>query len=192
LDGIVVVDGGTAITCPLAASMLADMGATCIKIEGPHGIGDINRPIGPTRNGLGVYFHNFNRGKEGVVLDLKKAEGVTALKRVVAKADVFIQNFRCVGARCHAPSRTHINDTYRPGVTDRMGIGYEDLKSVNPDLIYVSISGFGQTGPYSGRMGFDAVLQPMTGCASAITISPACHELHHTSSLSRHYHTTSV
>jgi hypothetical protein len=109
LDGIVVIDAGQAITGPLACSMLGDMGASVIKVENPHGIGDLNRPVGPSRNGEGIYFHNFNRGKQGIVLDTKLPSAQAALKRMAATADVFIQNAR-------------------PGAFERMGLSYEDLK----------------------------------------------------------------
>ena len=124
--------------------MLGDMGADVIKVESPHGLGDLNRPVGPQRNGEGIYMHNFNRGKRGIVIDTKLEAGQRALKRLALQADVFIQNSR-------------------PGAFERAGLGYDDLKALNPDLIYVSISGFGQTGPYRRRPAYDAVLQPMLG-----------------------------
>jgi crotonobetainyl-CoA:carnitine CoA-transferase CaiB-like acyl-CoA transferase len=86
----------------------------------------------------------FNRGKEGIVLDTKTSEGVNVLKHILFTADVYVQNFR-------------------PGTMDKMGLGYDDVNTLNEDLIYCSISGFGKDGPYSKRMAFDAVLQPMTG-----------------------------
>jgi crotonobetainyl-CoA:carnitine CoA-transferase CaiB-like acyl-CoA transferase len=144
LADITIIDAGQAITGPLACSMLGDMGADVIKVESPHGLGDLNRPVGPQRNGEGIYMHNFNRGKRGIVIDTKLEAGQRALKRLALQADVFIQNSR-------------------PGAFERAGLGYDDLKALNPDLIYVSISGFGQTGPYRRRPAYDAVLQPMLG-----------------------------
>ena len=116
LDGITVIDAGQAITGPLAASMLGDMGAEVIKVESPHGMGDLNRPVGPMRGGEGIYMHNFNRGKKGVVLDLKLPSAAATLKKLAASADVFIQNMR-------------------PGAFERMGLSYEDLRKLNPNLI---------------------------------------------------------
>ena len=146
LDGILIIDLGQAITGPLACTMMGDMGAHVIKVESPHGMGDLNRPIGPSRNGEGIYMHNMNRGKQCIALDTKLPAAQSVVKKLAAKADVLVQNFR-------------------PGAVDRMGLGYEDLKKVNPDLIYVSISGFGQTGPYSGRPAYDAVLRECPSCS---------------------------
>ena len=147
LVGVTIVEAQQAITGPLAAMLLADMGATVIKIEPPHGQGDVNRPSGVPRDGqgdAGVYFHNFNRGKRCIALDLTTAEGISVLKELVKGADVFMQNAR-------------------PGAAERNGFGYEALKAANADLIYCSISGFGQTGPYARRPAYDAVLQTQTG-----------------------------
>ena len=89
-----VVDGGTAITGPLACTMLGDMGAEVIKVESPHGLGDLNRPIGPMRNGLGAYFHNYNRWKQGMVLDMKTEKGLEAMHKLRA--------IDCMTRRVHA------------------------------------------------------------------------------------------
>lgn len=146
LDGIVVLDLGRVLACPYAATMMADMGATVIKIENPKG-GDDTRKMGPFVNGNSVYYANFNRGKVGVTLNLKEPEGKEILKEMVKKADVVLEN-------------------YRPGTMEKLGLGYDVLKEVNPGIIYGSISGFGHTGPLSKRAGYDIVGQAMGGLMS--------------------------
>lgn len=146
LDGIVVLDLGRVLACPYAATMMADMGATVIKIENPKG-GDDTRKMGPFVNGNSVYYANFNRGKVGVILNLKEPEGKEIFKEMVKKADVVLEN-------------------YRPGTMEKLGLGYDVLKEVNPGIIYGSISGFGHTGPLSKRAGYDIVGQAMGGLMS--------------------------
>ena len=146
LDGIVVLDLGRVLACPYAATMMADMGATVIKIENPKG-GDDTRKMGPFVNGNSVYYANFNRGKVGVTLNLKEPEGKEIFKEMVKKADVVLEN-------------------YRPGTMEKLGLGYDVLKEVNPGIIYGSISGFGHTGPLSKRAGYDIVGQAMGGLMS--------------------------
>lgn len=146
LDGIVVLDLGRVLACPYAATMMADMGATVIKIENPKG-GDDTRKMGPFVNGNSVYYANFNRGKVGVTLNLKEPEGKEIFKEMVKKADVVLEN-------------------YRPGTMEKLGLGYNVLKEVNPGIIYGSISGFGHTGPLSKRAGYDIVGQAMGGLMS--------------------------
>ena len=146
LDGIVVLDLGRVLACPYAATMMADMGATVIKIENPKG-GDDTRKMGPFVNGNSVYYANFNRGKVGVTLNLKEPEGKEIFKEMVKKADVVLEN-------------------YRPGTMEKLGLGYDVLKEVNPGSIYGSISGFGHTGPLSKRAGYDIVGQAMGGLMS--------------------------
>ena len=146
LDGIVVLDLGRVLACPYAATMMADMGATVIKIENPKG-GDDTRKIGPFVNGNSVYYANFNRGKVGVTLNLKEPEGKEIFKEMVKKADVVLEN-------------------YRPGTMEKLGLGYDVLKEVNPGIVYGSISGFGHTGPLSKRAGYDIVGQAMGGLMS--------------------------
>lgn len=146
LDGIVVLDLGRVLACPYAATMMADMGATVIKIENPKG-GDDTRKMGPFVNGNSVYYANFNRGKVGVTLNLKEPEGKEIFKEIVKKADVVLEN-------------------YRPGTMEKLGLGYDVLKEVNPGIIYGSISGFGHTGPLSKRAGYDIVGQAMGGLMS--------------------------
>jgi crotonobetainyl-CoA:carnitine CoA-transferase CaiB-like acyl-CoA transferase len=143
LAGIKVVDVSQIVSGPLAVMILADQGADVIKVEQP-GIGEMTR-LGPFwRGGLSALFANVNRGKRSVVLDLTKDKGREILLRLVKDADVFVQN-------------------WRPGASDRLGLGYEDLRAVNPDLIYCSISGYGDSGPYSDRRVYDPIIQGITG-----------------------------
>jgi crotonobetainyl-CoA:carnitine CoA-transferase CaiB-like acyl-CoA transferase len=146
LSGIKVVDISAVISGPWCCQVLADQGAEVIKIE-PHGIGDITR-IGAYRVGdISPMYASANRGKRSVALDLSKREGIEVVKRLVADADVFVQNFR-------------------PGAVERMGIGPDDLRAVNPGLVYVSISGFGPSGPYRDFRVYDPVIQAISGVVS--------------------------
>jgi crotonobetainyl-CoA:carnitine CoA-transferase CaiB-like acyl-CoA transferase len=129
---------------PTAVRQLADWGAKVIKIEMPEGL-DQGDPMGGPRGGPD--FQNLHRNKRGLTLNLKSPEGVEILKKLVREADVVVENFR-------------------PDVKDRLGIGYKDLSAVNPRLVYASISGFGQDGPYAGRPGFDQIAQGMGGLMS--------------------------
>jgi crotonobetainyl-CoA:carnitine CoA-transferase CaiB-like acyl-CoA transferase len=133
------------VSGPLAAMMLADQGCEVIKIENANEVGDKFRGA---KNGLQgtAAFSYVNRNKRSVTLNTKDKRGRQALLDIAKKADVFLQNFR-------------------PGVADRMGIGYDAIKSVNPDIIYVSISGFGEDGPYSEQMVYDFVIQALCGVA---------------------------
>ena len=146
LDGIVVLDLGRVLACPYAATILADMGATVIKIENPKG-GDDTRKMGPFVNGNSVYYANFNRSKVGITLNLKEPEGKEIFKELVKKADVVLEN-------------------YRPGTMEKLGLGYDVLKEINPGIVYGSVSGFGHTGPLSKRAGYDIVGQAMGGLMS--------------------------
>jgi crotonobetainyl-CoA:carnitine CoA-transferase CaiB-like acyl-CoA transferase len=149
LHGIKVLDLSVMISGPLAAMMLGDQGADVIKVESP-GIGDFMRYLGSAKGGMTGIFVNNNRGKRSLVVDLKSEQGVAVLKKLAETADVVIQNFR-------------------PGAVERLGIGYEDLKAVNPQLIYVSISGYGPDGPDSGHRVYDNVIQAASGLASVQT-----------------------
>lgn len=146
LSGIKVIDFSVMISGPLAAMQLADQGADVIKVESP-GLGDIMRYLGSQKNGMTGIFANNNRGKRSIVVDLKHVDGVDIVRRLVADADVVIQNFR-------------------PGAMARLGLGYDDLAAINPDLIYTSISGYGADGPHSGRRVYDNVIQAASGLAS--------------------------
>lgn len=146
LSGVIVLDLGRVLACPYAGVLLADMGATVIKVENPNG-GDDTRKMGPFINGNSVYYANFNRSKLGITLNLKAPEGKSIFKELVKKADVVIEN-------------------YRPGTMEKLGLGYETLKEINPGIIYGAVSGFGHTGPLSKRAGYDIVGQAMGGLMS--------------------------
>jgi crotonobetainyl-CoA:carnitine CoA-transferase CaiB-like acyl-CoA transferase len=145
LEGIRVVDVTAMITGPFATMMLADQGADVVKIE-PPGFGDFVRYIGSNRGGVSTMFASCNRGKRSVVLDLGKDEGRELARELAANADVFIQNFR-------------------PGVIDRLGLGEAELRREHPELIYVSLCAFGETGPFADKPAYDHILQGMTGAA---------------------------
>ncbi len=143
LAGIKIVDCSQIVSGPFAVMILADQGAEVIKVE-PLGYGDLMR-IGPFyRGGLSAFFTNVNRNKRCIALDLGKAQGREILLRMVADADVFVQN-------------------WRPGAAERLGLGWDDLRKVNPRLIYCSVSGYGPTGPYSDRRVYDPIIQGITG-----------------------------
>lgn len=146
LDGVRIIDLTAMISGPLATMMLADQGAEVIKIENPVG-GDFTRSAANRQGGVSASFLNNNRNKKSVALNLKEPEGLDALLKLVARADVFVQNFR-------------------PGVIERMGLGEDELRKVAPKLIMLSISGFGDTGPYSQRPVYDPLIQGLSGLAS--------------------------
>jgi formyl-CoA transferase len=146
LDGVVILDLGRVLACPYAAALMGDMGATVIKIENPIG-GDDTRQMGPFVNGNSVYYTNFNRSKYGCTINFKVPEGKELFRELVKKADIVLENFR-------------------PGTMEKLGLGYEDLKQINPGLIYGCVSGFGHTGPYANRAGYDIVGQAMGGMMS--------------------------
>jgi crotonobetainyl-CoA:carnitine CoA-transferase CaiB-like acyl-CoA transferase len=146
LHGLRIVDVTSMISGPLATMLLGDQGADVIKIEPPV-TGDLVRGIGSARAGIAPIFATSNRNKRSVVINLKEPRGVELLKRLVGGADAFVQNFR-------------------PGAADRMGIGESVLREVKPDLVYVSISGFGERGPYRHKRVYDPVIQALSGLAS--------------------------
>jgi crotonobetainyl-CoA:carnitine CoA-transferase CaiB-like acyl-CoA transferase len=146
LAGYRIVDLTALVSGPIATMMLAEQGADVIKIEPPVR-GDLVRAIGEARSGITALFATSNRSKRSVAVDLKQPEGVALLKRLVATADVFVQNFR-------------------PGVADRMGVGESDLRAMAPHLIYVSISGFGEEGPYAQQRVYDPIIQAASGLAA--------------------------
>lgn len=146
LHGIRIIDLTSMISGPLATMLLADQGADVIKIENPDG-GDHTRAANNRRNGFSASFLNNNRNKRSVALDLKHPNARAALLRLTATADVFIQNFR-------------------PGVADRMGLGEDAIRAVAPGIIYVSISGFGEAGPYAQKPVYDPLIQAVSGLAS--------------------------
>ena len=146
LHGYRVVDLTSNVSGPLATMILADQGADVIKVEAPDG-GDATRAGADRRGGFSASFLNNNRNKRSIVLDLKTAGGVRALMRLAAGADVFVQNFR-------------------PGVADRLGVGEEAVRAVSPKIVYVSISGFGEKGPYATKPAYDPVIQGFSGLAT--------------------------
>lgn len=143
------------ISGPWATMILGDQGADVIKVEVP-GKGDHVRSLGNRRNGLSAMFLNVNRSKRSVTIDLKKPAGVELFERLVKTADVLVQNFR-------------------PGVADRLGIGEERMRSIHPRLIYVSISGFGEKGPYAQKPTYDPVIQALSGVTSIQAGSDSAH-----------------
>jgi crotonobetainyl-CoA:carnitine CoA-transferase CaiB-like acyl-CoA transferase len=146
LSGIRVLDFSRVLAGPAASQALADLGAEVIKVE-PPGDGDDTRTFPPFDQGHSVYFLGINRGKKSIVIDLKSAAGVALARDLVAKCDILVEN-------------------YRPGVMDRLGLGYETLLTINPRLIYCAISGFGMTGPLRDYPSFDIVTQAMSGAFS--------------------------
>lgn len=131
---------------PLAGTLLADLGAEVVKVEAPQG-GDRMRYLGHRVSGIGALWAGVNRGKRSLVVDLQQPDGVEVFSDLIARSDVFIQNFR-------------------PGVVERLGIDEPALRRVNPDLIYVSVSGFGETGPYIDQKSYDYVIQALSGMAA--------------------------
>lgn len=146
LEGLVVIDLTRVLAGPYATMMLADFGADIIKIEVPN-TGDDSRAFGPHVNGESAYFMSINRNKKSLTLNLKTEEGKEILKKLVEKADILVENFR-------------------PGTMEKLGLGYDLLKEINPKLIYAASSGYGHTGPYSQKAAYDAVVQAMGGIMS--------------------------
>ena len=146
LQGVRIVDLTSVVLGPYATRILADMGADVIKVETTQG--DQTRHYRPMRNeGMAGYYLNLNRNKRSIALDLKTEAGRSVVLRLAKDADILLEN-------------------YRPGAMRRLGLGYEDLRAVNPRLVYTSISGFGQTGPWADRPGFDLMAQAMSGVMS--------------------------
>ena len=146
LSGIKVLDLGRALAGPFCSLMLADMGAEVVKIE-PPGLGDDSREWPPLQGGESCYFVSFNRNKRSIVIDLASPEGQTIFRSMVESADVVVEN-------------------YRTGVMERWGLGYEDLRAINPRLVYCAISGFGRTGPYAKKPATDIYMQAFSGLMS--------------------------
>jgi len=146
LEGITVLDFSRVLAGPYCTMVLADLGARVIKIE-KFGTGDDTRAFGPFVDGESAYFMCFNRGKESIVLDIKSPRDRELLERLLGEADVVVENFR-------------------PGVMDRLGLGDDRLAELNPRLVRLGISGFGETGPDSDRVGYDQILQAEGGLMS--------------------------
>jgi len=146
LDGIRVVDLSRVLAGPYCSMILADLGAEVLKVEElPKG--DEARQVGPFVGGVSAYFVSLNRGKKSVTLNLKDPRGRALLTELAGRSDILLENFR-------------------PGTMERLGLAYPTLQQINPRLIYASLSGFGQTGPYASRAAFDIVVQGMGGIMS--------------------------
>ncbi len=148
LEGVRVLDFTQIGAGPLAGMQMGDMGAEVIKVEAP--TGDIGRKLGPPwQNGESVVSMCFNRNKRSLIVDLKKPEGATLIKELAANSHVVLESFR-------------------PGVMDRLGIGYEALRVVNPKIVFASVSAYGQTGPWRDKPGVDGIVQAVSGLMSNI------------------------
>jgi crotonobetainyl-CoA:carnitine CoA-transferase CaiB-like acyl-CoA transferase len=143
LAGIRIIDLTSMLSGPWATMILADQGADVIKVEMP-GQGDHTRTGGNRSNGMAASFLNLNRNKRSIAIDLKTADGVALVKRLAAGADVLVQNFR-------------------PGVVERLGLAEDDIRKAAPDIIYVSISGFGERGPWIHKGVYDPIIQALSG-----------------------------
>src|SRR6056297_3436476 len=146
LENIKILDLTRVLAGPYCTMVLADLGAEVIKVEKP-GTGDDSRAFGPYINEESAYFMSLNRSKKSITVNLKSKEGINIIKELCKKVDVVIENFK-------------------PGTMDKLGIGYKDLKKVNPNIIYTSSTGFGYSGPYSERPAYDGVVQAMGGIMS--------------------------
>jgi len=148
LEGLRVVDCSRIVAGPLATQIFSDYGAEVIKVEQPR-VGDDSRQWAPPRapDGQATYFFAVNRGKESIAIDLKHPRGKALVVELARRGDVLVENFT-------------------PGTMERLGLGYAALRGVNPRLVYCSISGFGATGPYRDRAGYDAIMQGFTGLMS--------------------------
>ncbi len=146
LEGLKILDLSRVLAGPYATMLLADLGAEVIKVEFP-GKGDDSRAFGPYLNGESGYFMSINRNKKSITLNLKNDEGKEILKKLIAKVDIILENFR-------------------PGTMEKLGFSYEECKKINPTIIYAASSGYGHTGPYSKRPAYDGVVQAMGGIMS--------------------------
>jgi crotonobetainyl-CoA:carnitine CoA-transferase CaiB-like acyl-CoA transferase len=143
MQGVRILDLGNMIAGPGATSILADQGADVIKVE-PPGIGDVMRYLGACRGGISGLFQNTNRGKRSLALNLKSTEGIEIIRKLVLEMDVVLHNFR-------------------GGVAERLGIDYDSLKAINPNIIYLWVNGFGSEGPMASRPAYDSIIQAFGG-----------------------------
>lgn len=143
LEGVRIVDLTRYIAGPFCTMLLADMGAEVIKIEKP-GEGDITRTAGPWKDGVSIFYTAQNRNKKSISADMRTPEGMALVKELIAKSDMVVEN-------------------YRAGTMEKMGLSYEELKKINPEIILVSISGFGQSGPMRDRLAFDGIISAVSG-----------------------------
>ncbi len=146
LSGVTVVEIGHILSGPFCTMLLADLGARVIKVERP-GLGDPARRLGPRAGGQSAYFMSVNRGKKSIAVDLSREEGIGLIRDLLCRADVLVENFV-------------------PGTMARLGLDYPSLKTLNLRLVYASISGFGQDGPYARRPALDIIVQAMGGMMS--------------------------
>lgn len=146
LSGVRVLDFTRVLAGPYCTAMMADLGADVIKVEAAHG--DDYRHIGPFKDGESLLFQAINRGKRSIALDLKSADAIATVKALLAECDVLIENFR-------------------PGVMEKLGLSYDALSEAFPHLVYVSLSGFGQTGPNTKKPAYDIIVQAMSGLMDA-------------------------
>ena len=144
MDGVRILDLTTMVAGPVATMMLADQGADVIKVESPHG--DLMRHFSRGRNGMNPGFLSCNRNKRSLAVDLKSADGLQIIRRLIATAQVLVHNFR-------------------PGIAERIGLGEEAVRAIQRDIVYVSITGYGTKGPYAGQRAYDPVIQAMSGLA---------------------------
>src|SRR5579871_6721976 len=144
LEGVRVLDLSTMVAGPVATMMLADQGADVIKIESPSG--DLMRHFAFGRNGISASFLSCNRNKRSIAIDLKATAGLDIVRKLIATADALVHNFR-------------------PGAAERVGLGEKSVRGLKRDIVYVSISGFGEKGPYSGQRAYDPVIQSLSGLA---------------------------
>ena len=147
LEGYKVLELTSTVSGPFASMMLADQGAEVIKVE-PPGIGDLARFMGTIKAGIGAMFTVLNRNKKCICLDFKNPDDFEVLKKLIKETDVLVEN-------------------YRPGIVKKLGIDYKSAVKINPEIIYCSISGYGQSGPYKGRKVYDPLIQATTGTATA-------------------------
>jgi len=146
LENIKILDLSRVLAGPYCTMILSDLGAEVIKVEIPE-TGDDSRSFGPFLNGQSLYFLSINREKKSISLNLKTERGKELLKELVKKVDVLVEN-------------------YRPGTMEKLGLGYEELKKINPSLIYAASSGYGHTGPSSQKASYDILAQAMGGVMS--------------------------
>src|SRR5919108_418697 len=148
LDAVRVLDLTTMVAGPVATRILADQGADVIKIEPPGG--DLMRHFSGGRHGMSAFFLSCNRNKRSLAVDLKAAEGLAIVQQLIATADVLVHNFR-------------------PGAAERIGLGEDAVRAIRHDIVYVSISGFGDSGPYANQRAYDPVIQALSGLAEIQT-----------------------
>jgi crotonobetainyl-CoA:carnitine CoA-transferase CaiB-like acyl-CoA transferase len=144
MDGVRILDLTTMVAGPVATMMLADQGADVIKVESPYG--DLMRHFSRGRNGMNASFLSCNRNKRSLAVDLKSADGLQIIRRLIPTAQVFVHNFR-------------------PGIAERMSLGEEAVRAIRRDIVYVSITGYGTNGPYANQRAYDPVIQAMSGLA---------------------------